>query len=266
MDPNHDGSSAFSPANFGSLKEQLRAANKYNIVWLAIFFFDYLATLDSEFLNVWKSKLTLYKLFFLAKLAIAVAAELSIMIALSTQLRPFVFPPIAGLLTGFNGCSVVAKDESKAGMIVAVFWSSPLVVAMIFLGLTLHRSAAAMRGSTRMPLYERFVVGQLRYFVVIASTHLVNVALITQRDNPTLQSFNITASIVLTSICCSRLVLGLYTDNQVGSTSYSIATPTTWRSLQERSQPSAKSAGESEEVELSTSPSAEPSPFVVTVQ
>jgi hypothetical protein len=48
MDPNHDGSSAFSPANFGSLKEQLRAANKYNIVWLAIFFFDYVSTFFSS--------------------------------------------------------------------------------------------------------------------------------------------------------------------------------------------------------------------------
>ncbi|GAA5981317.1 hypothetical protein JCM5350_004360 [Sporobolomyces pararoseus] len=152
-------------------------------------------------------------------LALAVVAEFTIMVVLSTRLDPLVLPRIAAEITGFEGCTIKAKDPSQAGVITATFWTAPLVVATLFLGLTLYRSFKAMRGSTRMPLYERFVVGQLKYFVVIAATHLVNVALITP-------------SIVLTSVCSSRLVLGLYDSNEIPTirSTRTVTTLETWGS------------------------------------
>ncbi|GAA5958320.1 hypothetical protein JCM3765_004790 [Sporobolomyces pararoseus] len=135
-------------------------------------------------------------------------------------------------MTGFAGCTIKAKDPSQAGVITAIFWTAPLVVATLLLGLTLYRSVKAMRGTSRMPLYERFVLGQVKYFAVIAATHLVNVALITQRNNPTLQTLNITASIVLTSVCSSRLVLGLYNNDEVPTirSTRTVTTLETWGS------------------------------------
>ena len=59
-------------------------------------------------------------------------------------------------------------------------WSAPLVVATIILGLTLYRTVRASRGTARMPLYERFLVGQLKWFGIIAVTHLANVILISR--------------------------------------------------------------------------------------
>ncbi|GAA5841782.1 hypothetical protein JCM3766R1_005569 [Sporobolomyces carnicolor] len=144
-------------------------------------------------------------------LAVSVIVEACVMIAVSTRLEEaLVLPPIARAVFRFEGCAIRAKDAEEAGLINSLFWSAPLVVATMFLGLTLYRTVRASRGTARMPLYERFLVGQLKWFVIIAMTHLANVILISQRGQPTIQTMNVTASIVLTSVCTSRLVLGFY--------------------------------------------------------
>ncbi|GAA6010619.1 hypothetical protein JCM11491_002996 [Sporobolomyces phaffii] len=222
-----------------------KVVNRYTIVWLAIMYFDYLSTLDSEVLHVWTSKRpSLYQTLFLLNrygtlvlvtfaaaltlmsvplpickrvmwisplsgvfvvlvcdtimslridalygknrfirwlLVVAITSELTVMIFMSTRLDALTLPPFVSVLTGFKGCTVTAKHVENAGIITALFWGSPLVVATLFFALTLYRSIDAMRGATRMRLYERFLTGQLKYFVVVAATHVVNVVLITRK-------------------------------------------------------------------------------------
>ncbi|GAA6064013.1 hypothetical protein JCM10212_005496 [Sporobolomyces blumeae] len=151
----------------------------------------------------------LYALFAKRKpilygLVIVALAELSVMIGTSTRLT--------GEKSSDPYIHVRAKDGARAGTIVAIFWTAPLVFDTVVLAWTLYRVLTIAEGAARMPLHAKLLEGQIGYFAVIASTNLVNVALIHQ-SNPILQTFNVTASVVLTSAMCSHMVLQLYSAN-----------------------------------------------------
>ncbi|GAA5827355.1 hypothetical protein JCM5353_007554 [Sporobolomyces roseus] len=136
-------------------------------------------------------------------------ASLTVTIVMLTQTDPLVTPQVAKVR--FAGCMATQNDQKT----FIISWIAPLCFDSLILFLVIFRSCSLRRkaGSSGSPTGLRKIVNKhILYFAVIAIVNGLNVGFYAFAD-PALKSINVPATIALTSIMSSRLVLSLYSDS-----------------------------------------------------
>ncbi|GAA5830227.1 hypothetical protein JCM3766R1_002831 [Sporobolomyces carnicolor] len=135
------------------------------------------------------------------------AADLGLMTGAATQLRPVIYSPELRAALQFEGCAAAIPNGRYTWLISVIYWSPPLVFNAISLALIFRRNLELARQAGRIPILQRMLKDGLFFFSVIMAANLVNVILVVSQTSPALKNFNIPASLTLTSLMCSRLVL-----------------------------------------------------------
>ncbi|GAA6059188.1 hypothetical protein JCM10212_005533 [Sporobolomyces blumeae] len=224
------------------LREKITASKRFMLCWLAVVWYETLATLPDERRHMcrWISPMlqTLYGLLILLTISSVimfvsatimsirvyalynqsrkilfvligiVALELAAMIAATTRFYPLNVPPDFGDLVNLRGCVATSKD-GRASHIVAIFWASPLAFDTAILALTVYNILVLNRRARHLPVLATILRDGLLFFGVISFVNLSNVVLYAQSD-PVVRNFNNPTSVALTGILCSRLVLSLF--------------------------------------------------------
>ncbi|GAA5990088.1 hypothetical protein JCM5350_001095 [Sporobolomyces pararoseus] len=229
---------ALDPNSIASTRENIRLMKEYAIVWFTVLVWDTLATLPSEWRYIHKAKWTPLKVMFLVNRWYTIAAQASTAFLLLAPLSPntcrkifwgFATDGIAVMF--FCDCiiairvyavyeksrkmlyALVAMLAADLGLMVGaatqlrpVIYSPELRKALQFEG-----CAAAIPNGKYTWLIS--IIYGLFFFTVIVAANLVNVILVVSQSSPALKNFNIPASLTLTSLMCSRLVLSLHQHN-----------------------------------------------------
>ncbi|GAA5958202.1 hypothetical protein JCM3765_002846 [Sporobolomyces pararoseus] len=141
------------------------------------------------------------------------AADLGLMVGAATQLRPVIYSPELREALQFEGCAAAIPNGKYTWLISIIYWSPPLIFNFVALALIFHRNFELSRQAGRIPILQRMLKDGLFFFSVIVAANLVNVILVASQTSPALKNFNIPASLTLTSLMCSRLVLSLHQHN-----------------------------------------------------
>ncbi|GAA6064414.1 hypothetical protein JCM10212_002841 [Sporobolomyces blumeae] len=129
-----------------------------------------------------------------------------------TQLRPLVLKPGTALVADFQGCVAVATNETSRKMTV-VFWSTALSFdSIVFLMSAFKSWKLARRAVQPTSVFRKMLRGGVHYYFVIVVSHALCVGFYAQTSQPYIQTFNTPASVVLSSLMCSRLVISLFSD------------------------------------------------------
>ncbi|GAA6022796.1 hypothetical protein JCM11491_006409 [Sporobolomyces phaffii] len=141
------------------------------------------------------------------------AADLGLMVGGASQLRPVVYSDELREALAFKGCAAVIPNGPHAWLISILYWAPPLIFNLVALALIFHRNLQLARQAGRVPILQRMLKDGLFFFLVIMAANIVNVVLEASQTSPAIKNLNIPASITLTSLMCSRLVLSLHQHN-----------------------------------------------------
>ncbi|GAA5880531.1 hypothetical protein JCM16303_005418 [Sporobolomyces ruberrimus] len=97
-----------------------------------------------------------------------------------------------------------------AKILFLVNWATTFAVDAIILSLTIFRSVQIDRRAGTVPIVRALWRDGLVYYFLITLTHVVSVGMAIQIGKPLLKALNTPASLVLTSLMASRLVLSLH--------------------------------------------------------
>ncbi|GAA6024268.1 hypothetical protein JCM11491_006382 [Sporobolomyces phaffii] len=137
-------------------------------------------------------------------------AELTLLTAVGTQLRPVVLPPPVAEYIGLTGCLTGDYHGNQPGLIY-VNTIAPFLVNLTLLGMTFHRSWQVTKDlGVKLPILRRLTYDGAQYFAMISAANLVQVCFWSQSDK-TIKSFGVPALIVISSTLSCRLVLSLFT-------------------------------------------------------
>ncbi|GAA5828819.1 hypothetical protein JCM5353_006333 [Sporobolomyces roseus] len=227
---------------------------RYSIAWLAIAFFDTFATFPIEWEHIWWAKLTPIKTCFLINRWSSLVIQVLLLIFRFAELsnetcsRIYFFNSFGGIFISFFVACIlsirvwVLWDKKKAVLALLIFLMATQVGLQTFSAarirpFTLPRDFQKLiklpgcgvqvngRPATgtetilagKVPLYRRLMLDGAQYFAIITSSNLVAVVFTTQTADPLLRPFQNPASLALTSIVCSRLVLSLFSRKPSGT-------------------------------------------------
>ncbi|GAA5930327.1 uncharacterized protein JCM15063_004775 [Sporobolomyces koalae] len=151
-------------------------------------------------------------------LAVFLVIEIGWMTYTSTQLVALQLPEYVRKIIDFQGCIAIG-GAGLATSISSAFWAAPLLFDGMILGLTLYKIVTTQRhAGGKIPILQRILKSSILYYLPIAATHLVSTAM-AALTRATLKSFNPPASLALTGILATRLVLSLFDTSNVNPSS-----------------------------------------------
>ncbi|GAA5982062.1 hypothetical protein JCM5350_000632 [Sporobolomyces pararoseus] len=145
--------------------------------------------------------------------------QMGVMTGAASQLRAYSTPVEWVTYLSAPGCST-GNPRINARLLAALYWTPPLLFHMSAFGAILYHDLSTTRRAGKWALAQRLAdEGAFNLFVIVCSL-IPNIALFIQ-SNVNLINLNAPASLTLTSLMCSRMVLAQF----IPSTIYSNDAP-----------------------------------------
>ncbi|GAA6059191.1 hypothetical protein JCM10212_005536 [Sporobolomyces blumeae] len=179
-----------------SLRAIAEARRSYLAVWAAVQLWDILATMPDERRYIWNSRWTMLRVVYMLNRYGVAVLYLFVVASILTPMSP-------------DLCARIYWTQPLL-IVWALLTMSPVVTDTIILAMTLYRSISVKRRlGIHLPLLQRMAHDGLLAFVMITVVHIVTLVLYYHNDNA-IKFSNVSAAVVIGSLCSSRLVLSFH--------------------------------------------------------
>ncbi|GAA5823860.1 hypothetical protein JCM5353_006384 [Sporobolomyces roseus] len=131
----------------------------------------------------------------------------------ASQIQRVEMPPRIAELLELTGCGTLGHSRLNFAQALTI-WGTFFVADAIILSLTVYQSIRITRQVGRIPIVQRLRQDGAIYYLIVTIVNAISLSILLQTTYPRLKALNNGASLVLTSLTASRLVLSLHSRTQ----------------------------------------------------